>query len=85
MPDAETRLLVPPDSRVFRKLVGSRPKRNVEASRVPFAAFFFLLCLIFILALPLFLIAPRAGLAWISRAGTGHTNFIGFSESVALG
>ena len=84
MPDAETRLLVPPDSRVFRKLVGSRPKRNVEASRVPFAAFF-LLCLIFILALPLFLIAPRAGLAAISRAGTGHTNFIGFSESVALG
>ena len=84
VPDAETRLLVPPDSRVFRKLVGSGPKRNVEASRVPLAAFF-LLCLIFILALPLFLVAPRAGLAAISRAGTGRTNFIGFSESVALG
>src|SRR4030095_5914130 len=40
VPDAETRLLVPPDSRVFRKLVGSGPKRNVEASRVPLAAVF---------------------------------------------
>src|SRR5687767_12349246 len=84
VPAADTRLLVPPDSRVFRKLVGARSKRNVEASRVPLAAFF-LLCLIFVLALPLFLVAPRAGLAAISRAGTGRTNFIGFSESVSLG
>lgn len=84
VPEAETRLLVPPGSRVFRKLVGTRPKRNIEASRVPLVAFF-LLCLIFILALPLFLVAPRAGFAAISRGGAGHTNFIGFSESVILG
>ncbi len=82
--EVETRLLVPPGSRVFRKLVGTHPRRNIEASRVPLAAFF-LLCLIFTLALPLFLVAPRSGFAAISRDGAGHTNFIGFSESVALG
>jgi transglutaminase-like putative cysteine protease len=84
VPPTETRLLVAPGSRVFRKLVGTGPKRNIEASRVPLAAFF-LLCLIFALALPLFLVAPRAGSAAISRGGAGHTNFIGFSDSVVLG
>jgi transglutaminase-like putative cysteine protease len=44
-----------------------------------------LFILIFVLALPLFLIAPRAGSATISRGGPGLTNFIGFSESVNLG
>jgi transglutaminase-like putative cysteine protease len=81
---AETRLLVPPDSRVFRKLVGTRAKRDVEASRLPLVAFS-LLILIFILALPLFFVAPRAGSATISRGGSGLTNFIGFSESVRIG
>ncbi|HYN25211.1 MAG TPA: DUF3488 and transglutaminase-like domain-containing protein [Pyrinomonadaceae bacterium] len=81
---AETRLLVPPDSRVFRKLVGTRGKRDIEASRLPLVAASMLL-LIFILALPLFLVAPRAGSAVISRGGAGLTNFIGFSESVRLG
>ncbi|MGI9068191.1 MAG: transglutaminase TgpA family protein [Pyrinomonadaceae bacterium] len=81
---AETRLLVPPDSRVFRKLVGTRAKRDIEASRLPLVAFS-LLFLIFILALPLFFVAPRAGSATISRGGAGLTNFIGFSESVRLG
>ncbi len=81
---AETRLLVPPDSRVFRKLVGTRGKRDIEASRLPLVAAS-MLVLIFILALPLFFVAPRAGSAVISRGGGALTNFIGFSESVRLG
>ena len=81
---AETRLLVPPDSRVFKKLVGTRGKRDIEASRLPLVAVS-MLVLIFILALPLFLVAPRAGSAVIARSGGGLANFIGFSESVRLG
>ncbi len=81
---AETRLLVTPDSRVFKKLVGTRGKRHIEASRLPLVAAS-MLVLIFILALPLFLVAPRAGSALVSRGGSGLTNFIGFSESVRLG
>jgi transglutaminase-like putative cysteine protease len=80
----ETRLLVPPDSRVFRKLVGPRGKRDIEVSRLPLVAAS-MLVLIFILALPLFFVAPRAGSAVISRGGSGITNFIGFSENVRLG
>jgi protein-glutamine gamma-glutamyltransferase len=81
---AETRLLVPPDSKVFRKLADNRAKRNLEAARLPFVALS-LLFLIFILALPLFLVAPRAGSATVTRGGPGLTNFIGFSENVTLG
>jgi protein-glutamine gamma-glutamyltransferase len=80
----ETRLLVPLESRIFR--IGKRREasRNLEARRFPpVAIVLFLLILIF--ALPLFLIAPRAGSASISRAGAGLTNFIGFSENVTLG
>lgn len=80
---AETRLLVPPDSRVFRK-GGKRSWRSTEAARLPFVAVALLL-LIFALALPLFLIAPRSGAAALTRSGGGLTNFIGFSESVTLG
>lgn len=81
---AETRLLVPPDSRIFRKLINSRGKRDIETSRLPLVAAS-MLVFIFILALPLFLVAPRAGSAVISRGGSGLTNFIGFSENVRLG
>jgi hypothetical protein len=81
---AETRLLVSPDSKAFRELVGTRGKRAIEASRLPFVAASLML-LIFILALPLFFVTPRAGSAVISRGGAGVTNFIGFSESVRLG
>src|ERR1700752_4736268 len=63
---AETRLLVPPDSRVFRK--GRRTWRNTEAARLPLVAVALLL-LIFALALPLFLIAPRSGAAALTRSG----------------
>ncbi|MGI8734924.1 MAG: transglutaminase TgpA family protein [Pyrinomonadaceae bacterium] len=80
----ETRLLVPPDARVFRRLTGNRGKRNVAVRRLPLVACA-LICLIVILALPLFLIAPRAGSPGITRSGGGLSNFIGFSETVSLG
>ena len=81
---AETRLLVPAESRIFR--IGNEPRAtsNLEAKRFPLVAVV-LFCLILIFALPLFLVVPRAGSAAISRAGTGFTNFIGFSENVTLG
>lgn len=79
----ETRLLVPPDSRVFKKS-GRRSWRTTEAARLPFVAVS-LLILIFVLALPLFLIAPRSGAATLTRSGSGLSNFIGFSENVTLG
>ena len=78
----ETRLLVPPDSLVFKK--GRRFWRNGEAARLPLVAFGLLL-LIFTFALPLFLIAPRSGAAALTRSGGGPANFIGFSENVQLG
>lgn len=79
----ETRLLVPPDSRVFKKS-GQRSWRSSEAARLPVVAVA-LLILIFVLALPLFLIAPRSGAAALTRSGGALTNFIGFSENVTLG
>jgi transglutaminase-like putative cysteine protease len=79
----ETRLLVPPDSRVFKK-GGRRSWRNTEAARLPVVAIA-LLVLIFILALPLFLIAPRSGAASLTRSSGGASNLIGFSENVTLG
>ncbi|HEU4796433.1 MAG TPA: DUF3488 and transglutaminase-like domain-containing protein [Pyrinomonadaceae bacterium] len=78
----ETRLLVPPDSGMFKK--GRRFGRSGEAARLPLVAIALLL-LIFAFALPLFLIAPRSGAAALTRSGGGPTNFIGFSENVTLG
>ena len=82
----ETRLLVPPDSRMFRKSGVRRawPWRNAEASRLPFIALV-LLIFIFVLALPLFLVAPRSGAAVLTRGAGGLSHFIGFSENVTLG
>ena len=79
---SETRLLVPPDSRLFKKR--RRSLRSTEAARLPVVALA-LLILIFALALPLFLIAPRSGAAALTRNGGGLSNFIGFSENVTLG
>src|SRR5215213_8226834 len=79
----ETRLLVPPDSRVFKK-TGRRAWRTSEAARLPVVAIG-LLIFIFTLALPLFLVAPRSGAAALTRSGGGLSNFIGFSENVTLG
>lgn len=81
---AETRLLVAPDSRVFQKFAKTGGRKNIEASRLPLVAVSLLL-LIFILALPLFLVAPRAGSATIASGRGGLTNLIGFSENVNLG
>jgi transglutaminase-like putative cysteine protease len=80
---SETRLLVPPDSRVF-KGKRNRVTRSSEAIRLPFVAVG-LLVLIFILAIPLFLVAPRSGAASLTRSSGGLSNFIGFSENVTLG
>lgn len=80
---AETRLLVPPDSRMFKK-DGRHSWRSTEAARLPFVAVA-LLVLIFVLALPLFLIAPRSGAAALTRSSGAVSNFIGFSENVTLG
>ena len=81
--ETETRLLVAPDSGIFKH---SRRynKGSIEARRLPLVAVFLFL-LIFILALPLFLLAPRSGAAMLSRSGSSLTNFIGFSENVTLG
>ena len=79
----ETRLLVPPDSRVFKRS-GQRFWRTTEAARLPFVAATLLL-LIFVLALPLFLIAPRSGAAALTRSGGPLQKFSGFSENVTLG
>ena len=82
MAETETRLLVAPDSGIFKN--ARRYKRGVAARRLPLVAVF-LFVLIFILALPLFLLAPRSGAAMLSRSGSTLTNFIGFSENVTLG
>ncbi|HEY7783718.1 MAG TPA: DUF3488 and transglutaminase-like domain-containing protein [Pyrinomonadaceae bacterium] len=80
----ETRLLVSPDAKVFRRLAMGQRAGGNESKRLPaLAAVLFVL--IFVLALPLFLIAPRAGSATLSRGGSGLHSFIGFSESVTLG
>ena len=80
---SETHLLVSPDSRIFKNVARRRSKRNTEANRLPFVALL-LLVLIFVLALPLFLVAPRSGAAMLTRGGS-PLNFIGFSENVTLG
>ncbi|HET6669126.1 MAG TPA: DUF3488 and transglutaminase-like domain-containing protein [Pyrinomonadaceae bacterium] len=80
----ETRLLVPPEGRLFRRLTTLAGKRNVAVRRLPLVACGLIL-LIVILALPLFLVAPRAGSPGITRGGGGLSNLIGFSETVSLG
>lgn len=83
MAATETRLLVAPDAGIF-KHARRYSKRSVETRRLPLVAVVLFL-LIFILALPLFLLAPRSGAAMLSRSGSALTNFIGFSENVTLG
>jgi protein-glutamine gamma-glutamyltransferase len=81
---SETHLLVPPDSRIFKNSVRRRGKGNAEAQRLPIVALGLLL-LIIVLAVPLFLVAPRSGAGALIRGGAGLTNVIGFSDSVTLG
>lgn len=81
----ETRLLVPPDSTFLRRMTKRHAGKHTGiARRLPFAAVG-LLVLIFVMALPLFLIAPRFGNGTFARTNRGLTGFVGFSESVTLG
>ncbi len=81
---SETHLLVPPDSRIFKNSAPRHGRGNAEAHRLPLVAVGLLL-LIIVLAVPLFLVAPRSGATALIRGGGGLTNFIGFSDSVTLG
>src|ERR1041385_2585462 len=81
----QTRLLVPPDNALFRKLPMRLWKRKyLEARRLPLVSVG-LLILIIILALPFFLIAPRTASSALRRGGNGVSGFIGFSDTVTLG
>lgn len=81
----ETRLLVAPDSTLFRRLMRrAAHARQGEARRLPLVSFLLML-LIFALALPLFLIVPRTGANALARTGEGRRGFVGFSDSVTLG
>ncbi|HKQ50767.1 MAG TPA: DUF3488 and transglutaminase-like domain-containing protein [Pyrinomonadaceae bacterium] len=84
----ETRLLVAPDSTLFRRLTRRKAdaaaRHNGEARRLPLVSLLLML-LIFGLALPLFLVVPRTGASALTRTGNGARGFVGFSESVNLG
>jgi hypothetical protein len=81
----QTRLLVPPDSTLFRKLpMRLWRRRYLETRRLPLVSLG-LLVLIVVLALPFFLIAPRTASSALKRGGNGLAGFIGFSDNVTLG
>jgi transglutaminase-like putative cysteine protease len=81
----QTRLLVPPDNTLFRKLPMRLWRRKyLETRRLPLVSFG-LLFLIFLLALPFFLIVPRTASSALRRGGRGVSGFIGFSDNVVLG
>src|SRR5437588_3098116 len=81
----QTRLLVPPDSTLFRKLpMRLWRRRYLETRRLPLVSIG-LLALIVVLALPFFLIAPRTASSALRRGGNGVFGFIGFSDNVTLG
>src|ERR1044072_3082673 len=81
----QTRLLVPPDSTLFRKLpMRLWRKRYLETRRLPLVSVGLLL-LIGVLALPFFLIAPRTASSALKRGGNSVSGFVGFSDSVTLG
>src|SRR5438105_6805031 len=82
---AQTRLLVPPDSTLFRRLpMRLWRRRYLETRRLPLVSLG-LLGLIVALALPFFLIAPRTASSALKRGGNGFSGFIGFSDNVTLG
>jgi Ca2+/Na+ antiporter len=81
----QTRLLVSPDSTLFRKLpMRLWRRRYLETHRLPLVSVG-LLFLIVVLALPFFLIAPRTASSALKRSGGGASPLIGFSDSVTLG
>lgn len=82
---SQTKLLVPPDNALFRKLPMRLWKRKyLETRRLPLVSVG-LLFLIVVLALPFFLIAPRTASSALKRGGNGVSGFIGFSDNVKLG
>src|ERR1700686_1172834 len=81
----QTRLLVSPDSTLFRKLpMRLWRRRYLETRRLPLVSLG-LLFLIVVLALPFFLIAPRTASSALKRGGFGVSAAIGFSDNVTLG
>jgi len=81
----QTRLLIPPDSSLFRKLpMRLWRRRYLETRRLPVVSGG-LLFLIVLLALPFFLIAPRNTSSALKRGGNGVSGVIGFSDNVTLG
>jgi len=81
----QTRLLVPPDSTLFRKLpMRLWRRRYLETRRLPLVSLG-LLFLILVLALPFFLIAPRTASSALKRSGGGGSAVIGFADTVTLG
>jgi transglutaminase-like putative cysteine protease len=81
----QTRLLVPPDNILFRKLpMRLWRRRYLETRRLPLVSLG-LLIMIVALALPFFLIAPRTASSALRRSGKGVTGLIGFSDNVVLG
>src|SRR5260370_25492800 len=81
----QTRLLVPPDRSLFRKLpMRLWRRRYLETRRLPLVSLG-LLILIIVLALPFFLIAPRTASSALKRGGAGLAGFIAFSDNLTLG
>ncbi|HMH44009.1 MAG TPA: DUF3488 and transglutaminase-like domain-containing protein, partial [Pyrinomonadaceae bacterium] len=82
---SQTRLLVPPDSSLFRKLpMRLWRRRYLETRRLPLVSVG-LLVLIVVLALPFFLMTPRTASSALRRGGNRVSGFIGFSDNVTLG
>jgi protein-glutamine gamma-glutamyltransferase len=81
----QTRLLVSPDSTLFRKLpMRLWRRRYLETRRLPLVSLG-LLFLIVVLALPFFLVAPRTASSALKRSGGVVSPLIGFSDNVTLG
>jgi len=81
----QTRLLVPPDNNLFRKLPMRLWRRKyLETRRLPLVSVG-LLMLIMGLALPFFLIVPRTASSALKRGGKGVSGLVGFSDNVVLG
>ena len=80
----ETRLLVAPDAKIFRRLARKGNRGSVEVRRLPLISLG-LLVAICALALPLFLVAPRGSAGTFAHSGGAAGMFIGFSENVTLG
>ncbi|HVS83947.1 MAG TPA: DUF3488 and transglutaminase-like domain-containing protein [Pyrinomonadaceae bacterium] len=81
----QTRILIAPDSTIFRKLSIQRWRRRYhETRRLPLVSVGLLLFIV-VLALPFFLIAPRTRANALTHSGGGLAGIIGFSDRVRLG